>query len=124
MKLKSLIAAAVAALALGVQAQVRTVKGVPPVVNDATSTALWERAVAQVLGPDAVTLTEQSLGGEDFAWYQTVVPGAMARLGTRAPGGRTYDLHQGDLTVDERAISHGAALFACVAWLALREPFT
>ena len=28
----------------------------------------------------------------------------MARLGTRTPGGPTYDLHQGNLRVDERAI--------------------
>jgi metal-dependent amidase/aminoacylase/carboxypeptidase family protein len=31
----------------------------------------------------------------------------MMRLGTRAPGGRTYDLHRGDLVVDERAITVG-----------------
>ena len=53
-------------------------------------------------------LTEQSLGGEDFAWYLTKVPGAMARLGTRTPGGHTYDIHQGDLRVDERAVEVGA----------------
>ena len=50
----------------------------------------------------------QSLGGEDFAWYLTEVPGAMGRLGTRTPGGPTYDLHQGDLVIDERAIGFGA----------------
>ncbi len=63
-------------------------------------------------------LTEQSLGGEDFAWYLTKVPGAMARLGTRTPGGRTYDLHQGDFRVDERAIGVGARLLARTAILA------
>ena len=40
------------------------------------------------------------------------VPGAMGRLGTRTPGGPTYDLHQGDLRVDERAISVGASVLA------------
>jgi len=107
---------------LGVQVEIRIVKGVPPVVNDATCTSLLERAAGEILGPDAVTLTEQSLGGEDFAWYLTKVPGAMARLGTRTPGGRTYDLHQGELVVDERAIGHGAALLARAAMLALCEP--
>jgi amidohydrolase len=52
----------------------------------------------------------QSLGGEDFAWYLQQVPGALARLGTRIPGGPTYDLHQGDLVVDEQAIAMGARL--------------
>jgi amidohydrolase len=34
----------------------------------------------------------------------------MARLGTRTPGGRTCELHQGDLVVDERAVAAGARL--------------
>ena len=45
----------------------------------------------------------------------TRVPGAMARLGTRTPGGPTYDLHQGDLRVDERSISVGATVLADAA---------
>jgi hypothetical protein len=40
------------------------------------------------------------------------VPGAMARLGTRTPGGRTYDLHQGDLVVDEGSVAAAARLLA------------
>ena len=36
----------------------------------------------------------------------------MMRLGTRTPGGPTYDLHQGNLRVDERAIGIGARLLA------------
>ncbi len=39
----------------------------------------------------------------------------MARLGTRTPGGRSYDIHQGDLQVDERAIGLGMRLLARVA---------
>ena len=36
----------------------------------------------------------------------------MGRLGTRTPGGPTYDLHQGNLRIDERAIGIGAKLLA------------
>jgi amidohydrolase len=43
----------------------------------------------------------------------------MARLGTRTPGGPTYDLHQGDLRVDERAVSVGAKVLATAAVQAL-----
>ena len=39
----------------------------------------------------------------------------MGRLGTRTPGGPTYDLHQGNLRVDERAIGVGAKVLATVA---------
>jgi amidohydrolase len=62
-----------------------------------------------------VVSTQQSLGGEDFAWYLERVPGAMLRLGTRTPGGPTYDLHQGDLRVDDRAVGIGARLLARAA---------
>lgn len=107
---------------LGVEVEVKHQRGVPPVENRAESTGVLEDAARDVLGPDAVRLTEQSLGGEDFAWYLTRVPGAMARLGTRTPGGHTYDIHQGDLRVDERAIEAGAALLARAATLAGRRP--
>jgi amidohydrolase len=37
----------------------------------------------------------------------------MGRLGTRTPDGPTYDLHQGNLRIDERAIAVGAKVLAC-----------
>ena len=88
--------------------------------NDERAVAVLEAAARDVLGEDSVQLTEQSLGGEDFAWYLTKVPGAMARLGTRTPGGRSYDIHQGNLVIDERAVPAGAALLARAALLAGR----
>jgi len=88
------------------------VRGVPPVDNDALVTAELERAAAAVVGAANVVLTEQSLGGEDFAWYLTKIPGAMARLGTRPLGARGQDLHQGSLNIDEDAIGIAVQLFA------------
>ena len=99
----------------GVSAKVEHVRGVPPVVNDPECVARLRAAAESTLGPDAPTATAQSLGGEDFAWYLQAVPGALARLGTRTPGGPTYDLHQGDLIVDERAVVAGAGLLASAA---------
>ena len=99
----------------GVQAAVDYHRGVPPVVNDAASVALLGRAVDSVLGTAGRAPTSQSLGGEDFAWYLTRVPGAMGRLGTRVPGGPTYDIHQGNLRVDERATAIGAKVLAAAA---------
>lgn len=95
-------------------------RGVPPVDNDELVNAELELAARAVLGPQGVVLTEQSLGGEDFAWYLTKLPGAMARLGTATPGARRYDLHQGDLVVDERAIGVGVRLLATLALSAER----
>jgi amidohydrolase len=103
----------------GVRAEIHYVRGVPPVVNEARSTALLGDAVEAVLGKDAIASTAQSLGGEDFAWFVETVPGAMARLGTRTPGGPTYDLHQGDLRVDDRSVGIGAKVLAQSAHEAL-----
>lgn len=103
---------------LGVTVDVRHHRGVPPVENAEHATGVLEAAARDVLGPGSVLLTEQSLGGEDFAWYLTKVPGAMARLGTRTPGGHTFDIHQGDLRVDERAVEVGALFLARAAFLA------
>ena len=98
-----------------VGADVTYVRGVPPVVNEPDATLILAGAVEGVLGRHAHVPTPQSLGGEDFAWYLESVPGAMGRLGTRTPGGPTYDLHQGDLVVDERATAVGAKVLAAVA---------
>jgi amidohydrolase len=99
----------------GVHAQVDYQRGVPPVVNDVESIVHLGDAVTRVLGPGGEVPTQQSLGGEDFGWYLDRVPGAMGRLGTRTPGGPTYDLHQGNLRVDDRATGIGAKLLATVA---------
>lgn len=105
----------------GVEARVTHDRGVPPVSNSPHSVEVLSAAVTSVLGRQNLDPTAQSLGGEDFAWYLEKVPGALARLGTRTPGGRTYDLHMGDLMIDERAIGIGAEVLAtaCV----LRDPY-
>ncbi len=102
----------------GVSAEVTYVRGVPPVINERRATATLRGAAIAALGAEAITTTSQSLGGEDFAWYVEAVPGAMARLGTRTPGGRTYDLHQGNLRIDDRAVVAGAKVLAVAALLA------
>ncbi|AZS85439.1 M20 family metallopeptidase [Streptomyces griseoviridis] len=100
------------------KSEITYVRGVPPVVNDADVTDLLHDAMVARRGPDSVEGTEQSLGGEDFSWYLEHVPGAMARLGVRAPGERTArDLHQGDFDADEYAITVGVELFTATALL-------
>jgi len=106
----------------GVHAQVDYQRGVPPVVNDVESIVLLGNAVEAVLGLSGHFPTLQSLGGEDFGWYLDRVAGAMGRLGTRTPGGRTYDLHQGNLRVDERSVGIGAKVLAHVAVGSLTAP--
>lgn len=92
-------------------------QGVPPVVNEVFSTGLLRTGVQAALGPEAVTSTEQSLGGEDFAWYLGHVPGALARLGVRPPDatGPMLDLHRPTFDVDETAIEVGVRVLVGTA---------
>ncbi|MFF3871834.1 amidohydrolase [Streptomyces sp. NPDC001978] len=100
------------------KSQINYVRGVPPVVNDPAMTELLRDAMVARRGVEAVEGTEQSLGGEDFSWYLEHVPGAMARLGVRAPGERMVrDLHQGDFDADESAIAVGVELFTAAVLL-------
>lgn len=100
----------------GVDVEVDVHVSVPPCVNDATEIDRIRTAAFDVLGPAAITTTDQSLGGEDFAWVLDRVPGALVRLGVRrtdvADGG---DLHQGTFDIDEAAIAVGVRLFCGLA---------
>ena len=105
----------------GVDVSLEHPRGVPPVVNSEHETALIEAAARAELGEDAVVLTPQSMGGEDFAWFLAEVPGSMFRLGTHTPGGEEYDLHRGDPVVDERAIGYGVQVLTATALRSVRD---
>ncbi len=117
--IRELVHAAVGAT--GAEVEVSYVRGVPPVVNDPAAVEIQRRAVLAALGPDALAPTEQSMGGEDFGWLVAERPGALARLGVRAPAdtGPPLDLHQSAFDVDERAIAIGARFLAHTALAAL-----
>ena len=99
----------------GVEVDVAVTDGVPPAVNHPRGVRRLTRAAEEMLGPDSVTATEQSLGGEDFSWMLQQVPGALARLGVRTPGEICPDIHQPTFVVDERCIPVGLKVLAEVA---------
>jgi amidohydrolase len=108
------------AVAYGVDVTVDYTRGVPPVINDAASVRLIESVARSLLGDGRVETVEQSLGGEDFAWYLAHVPGALFRLGVQVPGTHDGgDLHQGTFDVDERAIDVGVRMLTAAALLDL-----
>ncbi|HET6210413.1 MAG TPA: amidohydrolase [Jatrophihabitans sp.] len=89
--------------------------GVPAVTNDGSMVAMQTQAAIAAFGPEAVSDTPQSMGGEDFAWYLQNVPGALARLGTRTPGaGPLPDLHTADFDIDEQALAVGLRFTAAL----------
>jgi amidohydrolase len=100
----------------GVDVDVDIHTSVPPCVNDEAATEHFRAVATEMLGPDNVTTTDQSLGGEDFAWILGRMPGALARLGVRSPEVvDAGDLHQGTFDIDEAAISVGVRLLAGLA---------
>ncbi len=102
----------------GVEVDTEVTHGVPPVMNDAGAVDVLHNAVQQTFGPSAITTTDQSLGGEDFAWYLEHVPGAMARLGVRPPAlDTTGDLHTPTFDPSEESIPLGTTLLTSTALL-------
>jgi amidohydrolase len=100
----------------GVDVKVDIHTSVPPCVNDEAATDTFREVTTDMLGASCVTTTEQSLGGEDFAWILGRVPGALARLGVRSPEvPDAGDLHQGTFDIDEDALAIGVRVFAALA---------
>ena len=79
-------------------------QAIPPVINDARVVAHAVDGIEDALGKESVVPTPTSMGGEDFANYLDVVPGALLRLGAAKGRG---DLHSSAFLLDESAISHG-----------------
>jgi N-acetylcysteine deacetylase len=102
------IAAGVAA-ALGASATVRWIGGPPPVINDDALAALGIKA-AEALGYQAVKPVP-SPAGEDFAFYQRVVPGLFVFAGT--DGSREW--HHPAFNLDEQALPVAARFLADIA---------
>jgi amidohydrolase len=100
----------------GVEVDTEVTHGVPPVMNDPGAIDVFRSAVEQTIGSGAIAPTDQSLGGEDFAWYLEHVPGAMARLGVRQVGVETAaDLHTPGFNPSEEAIALGTGVLTAAA---------
>jgi amidohydrolase len=79
-------------------------QGIPPVVNDQGVVEAATAGLTELLGEDTVVPTDMSMGGEDFAYYLDVTPGALLRLGTCCNGG---DLHSAGFKINEATIGFG-----------------
>jgi amidohydrolase len=92
-------------------------RAIPPVVNDARVIARVADGISSFYDDEVIVHTPTSMGGEDFANYLDVIPGALVRLGSARGHG---DLHSSAFHLDEAAIGHGiragvAALLNLVA---------
>ena len=86
--------------------------GCPGVTNDSTLTQILRDAASSF--PEGLTIRElnrSSMGGEDFAEYQQLVPGTMFRLGCHPANGCTT-LHSPHFDIDERSLVLGVRMLA------------
>ncbi len=92
----------------------------PPTNNDAGLITIMNAAASDLLGETGVKWIDvPSLGGEDFAFFQEVVPGAIVRLGAALPDpARRMPLHSSLFDIDEGCIPMGAKFLARSALLA------
>lgn len=86
--------------------------GTPVVLNDPEITKVVAGAAKKVLGVDMVCESfPPSMGNEDFAYYQEMVPGTFVFLNTsNAEKGTFISLHSPIFQVDEDVLWHGTAL--------------
>ncbi len=82
------------------------------VFNDPKVTDICLQAARGLLGPQHVATNRRpTMGAEDFADYQTAVPGCMMLLGVNSPRAKITPLHTGTFNLDERALLIGVRLF-------------
>uniref|UniRef100_A0A453CHE7 Peptidase M20 dimerisation domain-containing protein n=1 Tax=Aegilops tauschii subsp. strangulata TaxID=200361 RepID=A0A453CHE7_AEGTS len=88
----------------------------PAVVNDERLHEHVENVGRSLLGPDKVKPGEKIMAGEDFAFYQQLVPGVMFGIGIRNEKvGSVHSAHNPHFFVDEDVLPIGAALHTATA---------
>ncbi|KAK7317062.1 hypothetical protein RJT34_00982 [Clitoria ternatea] len=94
----------------------------PAVVNDNDLHLHVERVGQLLLGPDNVHASKKVMAGEDFAFYQEVIPGVLFSIGIRNEKvGAIHSPHSPFFFIDEEILPIGAALHTAIAELYLNE---
>jgi amidohydrolase len=95
------------ASAYNVQAEVRIVRGYPPVQNDLALTEQFARYVREHSSL-RVEQPAPTMGAEDFAYFAQRVPGVLIRLGVRSDAsGAIHPGHSARFRIDEAALPLG-----------------
>ncbi|KAJ6833934.1 putative IAA-amino acid hydrolase ILR1-like 5 [Iris pallida] len=94
----------------------------PAVVNDDVLHRHVQRIGGLLLGPDKVMMGKKIMAGEDFAFYQQLVPGVMFGIGMRNERlGIVHPAHSPYFFLDEDVLPIGAALHTAIAEAYLHE---
>jgi amidohydrolase len=97
------------AAAHGARAEVVwSARSVPPTINDTALVEATLPVMRRTLGPENVAPSSPVMGGEDFAFFQRVIPGFMFWLGVGNPArGITAMLHTPEFDADESSLVVG-----------------
>lgn len=111
-------------LIYGGTAEVEWVDFASPLINPADICAEVRQQAQELCNVSIVTNRALSLGGDDFAEFQLIVPGVYAHLGTGNPEkpNTLLPAHNGSFDIDEEALVTGVKLYAKYAlwWLTHR----
>lgn len=94
----------------------------PAVVNDERLHLHVQRVGKLLLGPEDVKVDSKVMAGEDFAFYQELIPGVMLSIGIRNEElGSVHSPHSPYFFLDEDVLPIGAALLTALAEIYLSE---
>ena len=110
------------AVAHKVKAYVTVEYGTPPIVNPRGPDQWARKAVAGLLGEQAlVPLPMLNMAGEDFAYYLEKIPGCFLRIGACEEGGKQIPSHSPQFYAADGSIFVGAAVLAETARIASKS---
>jgi amidohydrolase len=103
------------ATAYNVEAEVRVVRGYPPVHNDVSLAEHFARFLRESSSL-RVERPEPTMGAEDFAYFAAQVPGLLIRLGVRSEtAGAVHPGHSAQFRIDEAALRLGVTTLVLFA---------
>ncbi len=108
------------AKALGASASIEIVREHGAVVNDAKMAEFMREVAKDIVGARNVMDADPSMGGEDHAAYQELVPGCYSFVGAAPRKGEAFPHHHPRFNPDEGVLEIGVALMAEASrrWLA------
>ena len=94
----------------------------PACVNDDNLHKHVVKVGCVLLGPENVKMAEKVMAGEDFSFYQEVIPGAMLSIGIRNERvGSVHSPHSPYFFLDEDVLPIGAAVNTALAEMYLNK---
>lgn len=96
----------------GCSGELKYERGYMAVDNDSQMTEYMSKNIKSLFGENSLITVEPAMTAEDFSFYLNEKPGALAWIGTTAPGEEIFPLHNSHYAPNEDVLWRGSALFA------------